>query len=68
MFAGSGGFPPLDGSMPRLAPATIFGRYEADLGRGDAAGDSLSVGSAGSLYAVSTSPITVCVKPAITGS
>jgi hypothetical protein len=38
MFAGSGRFPPVDGSMPRLAPATIFGRCEADLGTADVAG------------------------------
>ena len=49
MLAGSGRFPPVDGSMPRLAPAAIFGRCEADLGRGDDAGDSLSVGSAGTI-------------------
>jgi hypothetical protein len=32
MFADSGRFPPVDVSMPRLAPATIFRRCETDLG------------------------------------
>jgi hypothetical protein len=46
MFAGSGRFPPVDGSMPGLAPATIFGRCEVDLGRGTLHG-SPCVGSGG---------------------
>jgi hypothetical protein len=38
-MTGSGcGFPPVDGLMPRLAPATIFSGCEVDLGRGDVAG------------------------------
>ena len=61
MFAGSGRFPPVDASMPRLAPATIFGRREVDLGRADVAGE---IGSGGPLYAVSTDPVAVCVKAA----
>ena len=44
MFAGSGQFPPVDGSMSRLAPATIFVRREVDLGRADVAGE---IGSGG---------------------
>lgn len=47
MFAASGRFPPVDGSMPRLAPATIFGGCEVGLGRAGVAGDSLRVGSGG---------------------
>jgi hypothetical protein len=49
MFAGSGRFPPVDGSKPGLAPATIFDRCEVDLGRADVAGDTLRVGSGGAI-------------------
>jgi hypothetical protein len=49
-------FPPVDGSMSGLAPATIFGGCEVDLGRADVAQGKLV---AGARFCVITREITV---------